>query len=442
MTTIVINDSDDLVPATMGISVGDALTALNGNYGDYQTTCPTCGEKNCKIWEKQKADLLKIKGEKEKKKRLVQKYAQGNQGPMSGFIGLRNEFNEIEPMIKREMERNGYPYTKLNQKYAFANFVESQKHCGYKNNIGGIIGEHPNAGTVFKHYPRKIRGGVATLVPSDRQDKEGMKTYEDVLTATRQKDWEQALRLLMGTVNFAFGQSSMVNALWDELEKEKGEQGIPDDLADNKKAFDTVLTGLDTMNKKFGETFGKEAKKLLNEAQSKNIRSKEDALKMYDKYLKGKPIKPRDVDAVRKALDAVDLEQAANYSKAFGKILKGSGYISNGVDLFNAAMESYEKQSFEPLIYTVGSIGVSNTLGYLVGLALAPVSGPLAIVAGGITMALGAYFLDDTALKGMVDSISKQAQKFENNPNYMPRNQYYYYYSGDRPDKLHLYFTD
>ncbi|WP_052130479.1 colicin-like pore-forming protein [Erwinia typographi] len=149
----------------------------------------------------------------------------------------------------------------------------------------------------------------------------------------------------------------------------------------------------------YGEKAEQLANLLANQAKGKTIRNIDDALKAYEKHKANinKNINAQDRAAIAKALESVEVKEAA---KNFAKFSKGLGYVGptmDVVDLFMALRKAIKEDNWRSFFVKVEAIAISFSATQLAALAFASLLGaPVGLLGYALIMAgIGALVSDD-----------------------------------------------
>lgn len=154
--------------------------------------------------------------------------------------------------------------------------------------------------------------------------------------------------------------------------------------------------------KVYGEKAEKLAKLLADQAKGKNVRNVNDALKAYDKYKANinKKINKKDREAIAKALESVDVKQAARNISKFGK---GLGYTSLAIDAAEwagALKEAIETDNWRPFFVKTEAIAAGMAASAVTGFAFSIIlGGPVGLLGYSLIMAGVGALIDDDAME-------------------------------------------
>lgn len=149
----------------------------------------------------------------------------------------------------------------------------------------------------------------------------------------------------------------------------------------------------------YGEKAEQLANLLANQARGKTIRNFDDALKAYEKHKANinKKIHAQDRAAIAKALESVDVKEAA---KNFAKFSKGLGYVGPAmdiIDLFIELRKAIKEDNWRSFFVKVEGVAISFSATQLAALAFASLLGaPVGLLGYALIMAgIGALVSDD-----------------------------------------------
>ncbi|SWZ19153.1 Colicin-Ia [Klebsiella pneumoniae] len=156
----------------------------------------------------------------------------------------------------------------------------------------------------------------------------------------------------------------------------------------------------------YGEKAEQLANLLATQAKGKNIRNIDDALKAYEKHKTNinKKINAQDRAAIAKALESVDVKEAA---KNFAKFSKGLGYVGPTMDVVDLVLElrkAIKEDNWRSFFVKIEAIAISFGATQLAALAFASLLGaPVGLLGYALIMAgIGALVSDD-----VVDAANK-----------------------------------
>ncbi|WP_267477116.1 colicin-like pore-forming protein [Klebsiella variicola] len=156
----------------------------------------------------------------------------------------------------------------------------------------------------------------------------------------------------------------------------------------------------------YGEKAEQLANLLATQAKGKNIRNIDDALKAYEKHKTNinKKINAQDRAAIAKALESVDVKEAA---KNFAKFSKGLGYVGPTMDVVDLVLElrkAIKEDNWRSFFVKIEAIAISFGATQLAALAFASLLGaPVGLLGYALIMAgIGALVSDD-----VVDTANK-----------------------------------
>ena len=156
----------------------------------------------------------------------------------------------------------------------------------------------------------------------------------------------------------------------------------------------------------YGEKAEQLANLLATQAKGKNIRNIDDALKAYEKHKTNinKKINAQDRAAIAKALESVDVKEAA---KNFAKFSKGLGYVGPTMDVVDLVLElrkAIKEDNWRTFFVKIEAIAISFGATQLAALAFASLLGaPVGLLGYALIMAgIGALVSDD-----VVDAANK-----------------------------------
>ncbi|MDM7055789.1 colicin-like pore-forming protein, partial [Klebsiella variicola] len=149
----------------------------------------------------------------------------------------------------------------------------------------------------------------------------------------------------------------------------------------------------------YGEKAEQLANLLATQAKGKNIRNIDDALKAYEKHKTNinKKINAQDRAAIAKALESVDVKEAA---KNFAKFSKGLGYVGPTMDVVDLVLElrkAIKEDNWRSFFVKIEAIAISFGATQLAALAFASLLGaPVGLLGYALIMAgIGALVSDD-----------------------------------------------
>lgn len=156
----------------------------------------------------------------------------------------------------------------------------------------------------------------------------------------------------------------------------------------------------------YGEKAEQLAKLLASQAKGKKIRNAQDALKSYEKYKANinKKINAKDREAIAKALESVDIKEAAKNIKKFSKGLGYVGPAIDAVDLFNELVKAVKTDNWRSFFVKVETIVIGFTATELAALAFGAIlGGPVGILGYGFIIAGVGALVNET----IVDEANK-----------------------------------
>lgn len=177
--------------------------------------------------------------------------------------------------------------------------------------------------------------------------------------------------------------------------KKKEEEAVKDAVKFTADFYKEVF-------KVYGEKAEQLAKGLANQAKGKKVRNVEDALKAYDKYKANinKKINAKDREAIAKALESVDVKQAAKNISKFGK---GLGYTSLAIDAAEwagALKEAIKTDNWRQFFVKTETIAAGMAASAVTGFAFSIIlGGPVGLLGYGLTMAGVGALIDDEAME-------------------------------------------
>ncbi|HBC0352928.1 TPA: colicin transporter [Salmonella enterica subsp. enterica serovar Napoli] len=154
--------------------------------------------------------------------------------------------------------------------------------------------------------------------------------------------------------------------------------------------------------KVYGEKAEQLAKLLADQAKGKKVRNVEDALRAYEKHKANinKKINAKDREAIAKALESVDVKQAAKNISRFGK---GLGYTSLAIDAAEwagALKEAIETDNWRQFFVKTETIAAGMAASAVTGFAFSIIlGGPVGLLGYGLIMAGIGALIDDKAIE-------------------------------------------
>lgn len=149
----------------------------------------------------------------------------------------------------------------------------------------------------------------------------------------------------------------------------------------------------------YGEKAEQLANLLANQSKGKTIRNLDDAMKAYEKHKANinKKINAQNRAAIAKALESVDVKNAA---KNFTKFSKGLGYVGPAidiVDLYTELRKAIKEDNWRTFFVKVEGVAISFSATQLAALAFASLLGaPVGLLGYALIMAgIGALVSDN-----------------------------------------------
>ena len=164
----------------------------------------------------------------------------------------------------------------------------------------------------------------------------------------------------------------------------------------------------ETLTEKFGSKASSMAKELKKQAKGKKIRSAKEAIATFDKYGRDifKKFNAKDIEAIRKALLAADLDMMAKNMAKFSKAFGIAGKVVDFKDLTDRVITSFETGDWKPVFIKLETISLGSFASYLVAIAFSfMATARFGILAFATIMAVVSALIDEDLVENINNFI-------------------------------------